>query len=119
MTTTIVSLSGSPLPCSRSPAARTRLRDFFSSHVRNPNTLRAYLKAVRQFSAFCAEHRIVDLTQAEPVHVATFVEVQLLLQSVPTVKQQLAALRMLRDWMVVGQVMAVNPAHAVREPRHT
>ena len=45
------------------PAARTRLRNFFSSHLRNPNTRRAYLEAVRQFSAFCAEHGIVDLGQ--------------------------------------------------------
>jgi len=29
------------------------------------------------------------------------------------------ALRMLFDCMVVGQVLAVNPAHAVRGPKHT
>jgi len=37
----------------------------------------------------------------------------------PTVKQRLAALRMLFDWMAVGQAMASNPAHAVRGPKHT
>jgi site-specific recombinase XerC len=26
---------------------------------------------------------------------------------------------MLFDWMVVGQVIPVNPAHAVRGPKHT
>jgi hypothetical protein len=26
---------------------------------------------------------------------------------------------MLFDWMVIGQVLAVNPAHAVRGPKHT
>ncbi|MBB5058830.1 site-specific recombinase XerD [Granulicella aggregans] len=87
------------------PEARTRMRDFFSSHIRNPNTRRAYREAVRQFSEFCAEHRIVDLTQVEPVHVAAFVETQLKTQSKPTVKLRLAALRMLFDWMVVGQVI--------------
>jgi site-specific recombinase XerC len=30
----------------------------------------------------------------------------------------LAAIRMLFDWLVVGQVLAVNPAHAVRGPKH-
>ncbi len=35
-----------------------------------------------------------------------------------TVKQHLAALRMLFDWLVVGHVMDVNPAHAVRGPKH-
>ena len=34
------------------PEARKRLRDFFSSHIRNPNTRRAYIEAVRQFSGF-------------------------------------------------------------------
>ncbi len=52
------------------PEARTRMRDFFSSHIRNPNTRRAYMEAVRQFSAFCAELGILDLAQVEPVHVA-------------------------------------------------
>ncbi len=101
------------------PEARKRMRDFFSSHIRNPNTRRAYLEAVRQFSAFCAEISIVDLAQVEPIHVAAFVEAQLKLHSKPTVKQRLAALRMLFDWMVVGQVLASNPAHAVRGPKHS
>jgi integrase/recombinase XerD len=101
------------------PESRTRLRDFFSSHIRNPNTRRAYREAVRQFSAFCAEHNIKDLAQVEPVHVAAFVETQLKTQSKPTVKLRLAALRMLFDWMVVGQVIPTNPAHAVRGPKHS
>ena len=101
------------------PEARTRMRDFFSSHIRNPNTRRAYREAVRQFSVFCAEIGIVDLAQVEPVHVAAFVELQLKTQSKPTVKVRLAALRMLFDWMVVGQVIPTNPAHAVRGPKHT
>ena len=33
-------------------------------------------------------------------------------------KQHLAAVRMLFDWLVVGQVIALNPAHAVRGPKH-
>jgi site-specific recombinase XerD len=101
------------------PAVRARMRDFFSSHIRNPNTRRAYREAVRQFSSFCAEHGIVDLAQVEPIHVAAFVEAQLKLHSRPTVKQRLAALRMLFDWMVVGQILPVNPAHAVRGPKHS
>ena len=101
------------------PEARTRMRDFFSSHIRNPNTRRAYREAVRQFSAFCAENDIRDLAQVQPIHVAAFVELQLKLQSKPTVKLRLAALRMLFDWMVVGQIMPTNPAHAVRGPKHS
>jgi site-specific recombinase XerD len=123
MTTTIISLpgSGTSLPSifTARPEARARMRDFFSSHIRNPNTRRAYREAVRQFSALCAEHGIGDLAQVEPVHVAAFVEAQLKLHSRPTVKLRLAALRMLFDWMVVGQILSVNPAHAVRGPKHT
>jgi site-specific recombinase XerC len=36
----------------------------------------------------------------------------------PSVKQQLAAVRMLFGWLVTGQVVPMNPAAAVRGPRH-
>jgi integrase/recombinase XerD len=36
----------------------------------------------------------------------------------PTVKQHLAAIRTLFDWLVTGQVVATNPAHMVRGPKH-
>jgi len=55
----------------------------------------------------------------QPVHVAAFVEMQIKTHSKPTVKLRLAALRMLFDWMVVGQVIPTNPAHAVRGPKHS
>ena len=38
--------------------------------------------------------------------------------SAPTVKQHLAALRMLFDWLVTGHVLDVNPAHAVHGPKY-
>lgn len=37
----------------------------------------------------------------------------------PSVKQNLAAIRMLFDWLVVGQVVPFNPASSVRGPRFT
>ena len=36
----------------------------------------------------------------------------------PTVKQHLAAIRMLFDWLVTGQVVTINPANSVRGPKH-
>lgn len=36
-----------------------------------------------------------------------------------TIKQHLAALRMLFDSMVVGQVIPNNPAHSVKEPKYS
>src|SRR3954469_19210983 len=38
--------------------------------------------------------------------------------SPPTVKQHLAAVRMLFDWLVVRQVLEMNPAAAVRGPKY-
>ena len=37
----------------------------------------------------------------------------------PTVKQQLAAIRHLFDWLVTGQIVPGNPASSVRGPRHS
>lgn len=101
------------------PEEHKRLRDFFSSHIRNCHTRRAYMEAVRQFAAFCAELGLAELGQVEAVHIAAFVERQLQTNSRPTVKLRLAALRMLFDWLVVGQVMVSNPAHSVRGPKYT
>jgi len=92
------------------PEARKRMRDFFSSHIRNKNTRRAYMEAVRQFSAFCARHGIVDLAQVEPVHVAAFVEDQLRQCSKPTVKQRLAALMPPGPWFYPADQSADIPA---------
>jgi site-specific recombinase XerD len=36
----------------------------------------------------------------------------------PGVKQQLAAVRMLFDWLITGQVVPMNPAAGVRGPKH-
>lgn len=38
--------------------------------------------------------------------------------SPPTIKQHLAAIRMLFDWLVTGQVIAFNPAASVGGPKH-
>jgi site-specific recombinase XerC len=51
-------------------------------------------------------------------HVAAFVKELQGQFSPPTVKQRLAALRMLFDWLVTGHVLDTNPAHAVRGPRY-
>ena len=39
--------------------------------------------------------------------------------SKPSVKQHLVALRMLLDWLVVGYVLDLNPAHSVRGPKYS
>jgi site-specific recombinase XerC len=63
------------------------------------------------------QHQIGELAGIEPVHVGP-IEVLQATAAKPTVKLHLAAIRMLFDWLVVGQVLAVNPALAVRGPKH-
>jgi site-specific recombinase XerD len=97
--------------------ARRRTVEFFTAHIRNANTRRAYAQAGADFSRWCRRHGICDVRSVEPVHVAAYIE-QLSLAA-QTVKQRLAALRALFDWLVVGQVLPANPAASVRGPRHS
>jgi site-specific recombinase XerD len=98
--------------------AATRFLDFFTSNIRNPNTRKAYAKAVGNFLAWCAVRGVTEISNIQPLHVAGFVEELTQTKSAPTAKQHLSAIRMLFDWLVLGQVVAQNPAHAVRGPKH-
>lgn len=86
-----------------------RFVEFFAATIRNRNTRAAYAQAVRQFFEWC-ERRGIDLSAVSPVVVAAYVEELTAHRSAPTVKQHLAAIRMLFDWLVTGHVVAVNPA---------
>jgi len=72
----------------------------------------------RAGSRWCQGRELFDLARIKPLHVAIYIEDLQRTHSKPTVKQHLAALRMLFDWLVVGHVMDVNPAHSVRGPKH-
>jgi site-specific recombinase XerD len=98
-------------------AARRRTVEFFTAHIRNANTRKAYAQAGADFSRWCGRHGIPDVRSVEPVHVAAYIEELSLAPQ--TVKQRLAALRAVFDWLVVGQVLPVNPAASVRGPRHS
>jgi integrase/recombinase XerD len=102
----------------RSPDAGKRFWEFFTAHIRNRNTRKAYFVAAAQFSNWC-EGRKLSLLDVQPVHVAAYVETLMQTRSKPTVKQHLAAIKMLFDWLVVGQVIPVNPASSVRGPRYS
>ena len=98
--------------------AARRFLEFFAATIRNKNPRTAYLHAVSRFFAWCEHHRIGQLADIEPLHVAAYIEALGKDFEKPTVKQHLAAIRMLFDWLVTGQVVATNPAHAVRGPKH-
>lgn len=99
--------------------ASIRFLEFFASHIRNPNTRRAYARAVGEFLAWCEGYGVASIAVIQPLHVAAYVEELTRARSAPTAKQRLAAIRMLFDWLVVGQVVPVNPAASVRGPAHS
>ena len=104
--------------------AAERFFGFFTVNIRNRNTRRAYYKAAARFSEWCVGRGLADLAQVKPLHVAAYIEWLSMKEpqgpglSKPSVKQHLAALRMLFDWLVVGHVLDVDPAHAVHGPKH-
>src|SRR5205809_890312 len=80
------------------PGAGRRFLEFFTATIRNKNTRAAYAQAVGQFFDWCAQRGFADLDLIEPMVVAAYVESHP--GSKPTVKQHLAAVRMLFDWLV-------------------
>jgi integrase len=100
------------------PKAAQRVMEFFTAQINNDHTRKAYLNAARRFAGWCESHGLHELAHVQPFHVAAFVKELQGQFSPPTVKQHLAALRMLFDWLVTGHVIATNPAHAVRGPRY-
>jgi site-specific recombinase XerD len=98
--------------------AGTRFLEFFAANIRNPHTRRAYARAVSDFLAWCGDNGLRSIADVQPLHVATWIEIQSRELSAPTAKQRLAAIRHLFDWLVTGQVVAVNPASSVRGPSH-
>ena len=97
--------------------ASWRYVEFFTVNIRNPNTRRAYARACSRFFAWC-ENRGLALAEIRPFDVASYIEGLQPKHSAPGVKQQLAAIRMLFDWLITGQVLPTNPAAAVRGPKH-
>jgi site-specific recombinase XerD len=98
--------------------AGIRFLEFFAAQISNPHTRRAYSRAVGEFLAWCESVGVTSLAAVRPLHVAAWIEMQGREISAPSVKQQLAAIRHLFDWLVIGHIVDVNPAASVRGPRH-
>ncbi len=94
-----------------------RYVEFFTANIRNPNTRRAYARACSRFFAWC-EDRGLTLAASGRSTWPPGSRGCSRTHSAPGVKQQLAAVRMLFDWLVTGQVVPINPAAAVRGPKH-
>jgi hypothetical protein len=98
--------------------AETRFWEFFVSNIRNPHTRRAYGRSIAEFLAWCEQHGLASIVDVEPLHVGAYIEAVTRSHSAPTAKQKLAAIRMLFDWLVTGQIVPTNPAASVRGPKH-
>ncbi len=90
--------------------AARRFLEFFAATIRNKNTRQAYYHAVVRFFAGATGTRsarspISSLCMSPPISRRSAKDFEK-----PTVKQHLAAIRMLFDWLVTGQVVATNPA---------
>ncbi len=107
------------LVASADDRAQLRFLEFFAVTIRNPHTRRAYARAAGDFLAWVAARGVTSLAGVQPLHVAAWVERLGREVSVPTVKQRLAGVRHLFDWLVTGQVMPTNPAASVRGPAHS
>ena len=99
------------------PTAR-RVIEFFTANINNPNTRKAYAKAAAEFADWCGRHGVGRLHDVQPIHVAAHIQELQRRIAIPSVKVRLAGIRMLFDWLVLGQVLPLNPASVVRGPKH-
>jgi Phage integrase, N-terminal SAM-like domain len=81
-----------PLPWCSDEEAAWRYVEFFTANIRNPNTRRAYARACNRFFGWCEDRGLVPAA-IRPHDVAIYVEELQLEVSAPSVKQQLAAIR--------------------------
>jgi len=97
--------------------ASRRFIEFFTATIRNRNTRMAYARAVKEFFDWCEDHRL-GLDDIEPIAIAAYVEQLGTKAAKPTVKQNLAAIRQLFDYLVTGGILPSNPAGSVRGPKY-
>ena len=100
--------------------ASFRFVEFFTANIRNRNTRESYGRAVRDFFHWC-ELRNLTLGDLNAVVVASYIE---RLEgecgyAKPTVKQNLAAIRVTLDYLVSGGILNGNPASSVRGPKYS
>jgi len=107
-----------PLIAGAGKRASRRYVEFFTANIRNKNTRAAYAQAIGQFFVWSERRGVRELPHVRPVVVSAYIEELQATRSAPTVKQHLAAIRMLFDWLVIGQVIEVNPASSVRGPKY-
>jgi site-specific recombinase XerD len=99
------------------PSTRKKFFEFFTVPIRNANTRAAYYRAIQQFLCWCERAGYQDLEDIEPITVAAYIETLQRQAAPPTVKQHMAAIRMLFSWLTEKGVLAMNPAREVKTER--
>src|SRR5258705_9441107 len=99
------------------PSTRKKFFEFFTVPIRNANTRAAYYRAIQQFLAWAERAGYQDLEDIEPITVAAYFETLQRQAAPPTVKQHMAAIRMLFSWLTEKGVLAMNPAREVKTER--
>jgi site-specific recombinase XerD len=94
------------------PEATKRFFEFFTVPIRNKNTRIAYYYAIGRFLDWCQRAGFQSLEDIEPITVAAYIEQHP--GSPPTVKQHMAAIRMLFSWLTEKGILAMNPAREVK-----
>ena len=97
--------------------AAERFFTFFTDTIPNKNTRAAYYRNTMRFFAWTHAKRL-SLHAIKSYHVSAHLAELATEHATPTVKQHLASLRMLFDWLITGQVIESNPAAAVRAAKH-
>jgi hypothetical protein len=97
--------------------ATRRFPEFFTAQIRNPNTRAAYARAITSLLDR-SESRGVRTSMRSGQSSWRAISRTSRPPTAPTVKQHLAAIHMIFDWLVVGQNVESNPASALRRPKH-
>lgn len=97
--------------------ARHRFLEYFTADIRNAGTREAYARAIGRFLDWC-DACGCQLEEINPIVVASYIELLTQQLKAPTVKMQLAAIRKIFDYLVLGQIVPTNPAMSVRGPKH-
>ena len=90
--------------------------EYFAATIRNRHTRAAYLRACFRFFDVC-QARGWAFQDIEPLHVAAHIETLGEDLAPSSVKQHLAAIRQLFDYLVVRQHVPYNPAAPVKGPK--
>src|SRR6516165_860524 len=96
--------------------AGRRFIEFFTATIRNRNTRMAYARVVKGFFDWCDDHHL-RLEDIEPIAISAYIEELGAEIAKPSVKQHLAAIRQLFDYLVTGGILVSTPAGSVRGPK--